>query len=191
MVKLKNGCIECGITALNMNQILNRKILHAVLAAFSLVLITSGCILLPVSVGGYWPRTINVTSKIAWWGELGTNRIVRLKVDSMIYNGGLENRVVQKDLGNYRVENIKIEEYKANPSRWPEIGLVKQGTILRCTRLERYFFSESAFMRLDAEIIDGDFKGRVVPIGSFTQGGDVYHNSTPLRLNPKYLEVVK
>ncbi|HKS37082.1 MAG TPA: hypothetical protein VJW76_07830 [Verrucomicrobiae bacterium] len=75
--------------------------------------------------------------------------------------------------------------YKANPSRWPEPSIVKQGTRLRCVKLERFFNLEFSEYRIYAEILDGDSKGKVVAL--FGVNGDPDMKGS-LRLNTGFFE---
>jgi hypothetical protein len=132
-------------------------------------------------------RTVDVTNNPAWWGELRGNRVVRLKEDSVMNDDVLCGGYVHKSLGKHQDQIIKIEMYKANPSLWPELKIVKQDTRLRCVKLERFFSLEFSAYRIYAEIFDGEFKGKVVAL--FGVNGDPGKKGS-LLLNTGFFEHV-
>ena len=103
-------------------------------------------------------------------------------------DGALCGGYVHKSLAKNQDEIIKIEMYKANPNRWPELGIVKQGTRLRCVKLERFFNLEFSAYRIYAEILDGEFKGKLVAL--FGVNGDPGKKGS-LRLNTGFFEHVQ
>ena len=111
-----------------------------------------------------------------------------MKEDSLINDGALCGGYVHKSLGKYQDQIIKIEMYKADPGRWPELNIVKQGTRLQCVKLERFFSLEFSEYRIYAEILDGEFKGKVVAL--FGVNGDTGEKGS-LRLNPGVFEHVR
>jgi len=152
-----------------------------VVFVLGLILTLSGC-------RAFSNKTVDVTNDPNWWGELKHNRFVRLKEDSLINGEALSGSYVHKSLGKYQDQIIKIEEYKANPSRWPELSIVKQGTRLRCVKLERFFSFEFSDYRVYAEILDGEFRGKVVALFG------VYgypEKKGSLRINTQFLEPVR
>jgi len=114
--------------------------------------------------------------------------VVRLKEDSLMNDGALCGGYVHKSLGKNQDQIIKIEMYKANPSHWPELSIVNQGTRLRCVKLERFFSFEFSAYRIYAEILDGEFKGKVVAL--FGVNGDPGKKGS-LRLNTAFFEHVQ
>jgi len=78
--------------------------------------------------------------------------------------------------------SITVEMFKANPGKyWDDLHLISKGTRLRCVKLERYFSSVGSDYVVSAEILDGDFKGKVVCINPVW--GDVNKKGS-LKLGP-------
>ncbi len=167
-----------------MNRALAKRTSHRLLTQMGLLVLITGCF----SPRYFSNKIVDVTNKPAWWGELRDSRVIRLKEDSLINDGALCGGYVHKSLGKHQDETIKIEMYKSNPSRWPELSIVKQGTRLRCVKLERFFALEFSDYRIYAEILDGEFEGKVVAL--FGVNGDTGKKGS-LRLNPGFFEHVR
>jgi len=55
--------------------------------------------------------------------------------------------------------------FKDNPGKyWDDLHLLTKGTRFRCVKLERYFSSVLDYYRLSCEILDGEYKGKIVYI---------------------------
>ena len=100
-----------------------------VVFVLGLILTVSGC-------RAFSNKTVDMTNDPNWWVDLRYNRFVKLKEDSLINGDALSGGYVNKSLGKYQDEIVRIEDYKANPSRWPELSILKQDTRLRCVELE-------------------------------------------------------
>ncbi len=138
----------------------------------SLLLFLTGCF----GPSLLYNKSIDVSKSSRWWGELATNRVVHLKADALVHEGKLEWLPVclLNPDGSTR-ERVSVESYKANPGRWPEIRLVKEGARLKCVRLVRYLSVSSSRYRVTAEVLDGPAAGLQVEVmGIF--GGNPYRN---------------
>ena len=129
-------------------------------------LVLTGCIfqgsILP-------PRSYDVSSNPAWWGKLHRGEILELNKDVLL-NGTELTESAYKETDNYDPkvpthQNVTVEMFKANPGKyWNDLHLLPKGTRFRCVKLERYFSSLGKSYALRAEIIDGEFKGKVACI---------------------------
>ncbi len=105
-----------------------------------------------------------------------------------MYGDALWGAYIERDVSRYQRETVSIEEYKANPNRWPEVNVLKQGTRLRCVKLVRHFTSQNSEYAVWAEVLDGGLKGEVLAL--FGAYGDPGVRGS-LRLNTKFLEKVQ
>lgn len=112
------------------------------------------------------PIEYDVTSKPAWWGEMHRGEVLALNRDTLLNDRALELSA-SKDTGTYNSDlifghTITVEMFKANPWKyWEDLHLLPKGTRLRCVKLERWFSDEGKTYRISAEILDGEFKGRI------------------------------
>ena len=141
------------------------------LSALGLMLALNGCL----SPRYFSNRTVDVTNNPAWWGQLARNEVLQLKQDTL-----LDGKILT--LHAYKITDncdssalfggtVSVEKYKTNPNKfWPELHLLLKGTRARCVKLERFYSFEFSAYRAYAEILDGEFKGQVVGLGSFVSG---------------------
>jgi hypothetical protein len=125
-------------------------------------LLLTGCMGSPFS-----PRLYDVSSNPAWWGEMYRGEILALNQDTLLNGAGLELSAYKNtdtyDSNAIFGHSITVEMFKANPGKyWDDLHLLSKGTRLRCVKLGRYFSSVGSSYELDAEILDGEFKGKVV-----------------------------
>ena len=151
-----------------------------------ILLILSGCVS-PQNNGG---RITDVTNEAEWWGQLAPNRIVRLKTDVLVGPGSLLQTQAYIAHSDYHDETVTIDQYKADPEKWPSLKIISSGITLQCLHLERYYRFESSRYKLDAKVLDGELSGRIVDIGWWLTFGSPNEKGS-LRLDPKYLKPVK
>ena len=151
--------------------------------ALGLLALLSGCLTTR-------PSEVDVTNKPEWWGILRPNQLVRLKADALLYKTDLDFTVFNYDKKNPMHIPLGVpitaDMVKAEPQKyWAGLHVVQAGTRLRLCRLVRYQNTQDTGYLLYAEIMDGEFKGKIVrvpfAIGSPKKPGT-------LRLNP-YLPV--
>jgi hypothetical protein len=151
--------------------------------ALGLIPIFNGCLM-------FHNRTIDETNLPAWWGELQKGEVLQLKQDALLEGMSLMlGAWIPTETPGIN-HGISVEQYKADPakfSQYAEIHLVVSGTRLRCVKLERFYTFETNEYRVYAEILDGDFKGRIVSIPAI---GDANIKGR-LRLNANFLEPVQ
>ena len=158
-----------------------------VVFVLGLILTLSGC-------RAFSNKTIDVTNNPQWWGQLACKEMLQLKQDTLL-NGKLLTSHAYKITDHYDSSalfggTVSVEKYKANPNKfWPELHLLAKGTRVRCVRLERFFSFEFSAYRVYAEILEGEFKGRVVGLGSFVSG--LPDTKGSLVLNTNFFEPVK
>jgi len=139
---------------------------------FGLVSALNGCISL------LWPKTIDVTDKPAWWGQLEKGEVLQLTRDILLNGQTLAVRAY-KLTDDYNSSlifggSITVEQYRASPEKfWPELHLLPKGTRFRCTKLVRYYKSEDAGYTVWGEILDGEYKGKAVSLIGITGDPDV------------------
>ena len=127
------------------------------------------------------PRSYDVTSGAAWWGELHLNEVLELNQDTLLSGHALElsTRKVTSTLGTEKLFGgpITVEMFKANPGKyWEDLHLLPKGTKLRCVKLERWLSSEGKDYLISAIILDGEFKGTiayVIPWGDPDKKGSL------------------
>ncbi len=159
-------------------------------SALGLILVLNGCF----SPRYFSNRTVDVTKNPAWWGQLARNEVLELKQDTLL-SGKILTLHAYKITDNYNSSalfggTVSVEKYKANPNNfWPELHLLPKGTRVRCVKLERFFTFEFSAYRVYAEILDGEFKGQVVGLGSFISG--LPDTKGSLVLNTEFLEPVQ
>jgi hypothetical protein len=164
-----------------------RRVIRYGLIWFVMVTCLAGC-------GGpslFYHRHIDVSKSTAWWGELATNRVVRLKVDAMIYKGRISPNSVLIGPVNSNQEFVTLETYKSNPSRWPQVQLVERGTRMRCIELTRHLAITSSGYLVLAEILDGNSKGQRVGVSNLLNGDPSKQGKGSLRLVPGFLELAE
>lgn len=166
-----------------MNKHLSKKPLCLAVLVGLLLTMLNGCI-------SFQTRdTIDVTEQAAWWGELTPNETVQLRSDLLVGPGGLLQPKSYIAHSDYHDESVTVEQYKANPAKWPSLRLVEIGTKLQCLNLKRYYNINYKRYKLEAKIVNGNLVGRIVDIGWWLTFGDPDQKGS-LRLDPKYLEPV-
>ena len=178
-----------GDSFMAMNEISLKSTCHKV-STLVLILVLNGCF----SPRYFSIRTVDVTNNPAWWGPLARDEVLQLKQDTLLA-GKMLTLHADKITDNYNSSalfggTVSVERYKANPNGfWPELHLLAKGTRVRCVKLERFFTFEFSAYRVYAEILDGEFKGQVVGLGSFISG--LPDTKGSLILNTSYLEPVQ
>ncbi|HEY5040457.1 MAG TPA: hypothetical protein VIK53_00455 [Verrucomicrobiae bacterium] len=120
-------------------------------------------------------RTIDETNQPAWWGQLSKGEILQLKQDTLL-NGGVLTLSAYKITDNYDSGaiyggNITVEKFKANPhGYWRELRILPKGTQLKSVKLLRVFSFEYSRYTVWVEVLDGEFKGKIVELGYFVSG---------------------
>jgi len=137
----------------------------------SLILVLSGCL----SPRYFSNKTVDVTNNPDWWGQLAKGEVIELKQDALL-NDNLLTLNASKVTDNYDSSalfggDITVEKYRSNPNKyWPDLRLLPKGTRLQCVKLERFYSLEYSTYRVYAEILNGDFQGKVVDLGYFASG---------------------
>jgi hypothetical protein len=96
--------------------------------------------------------------------------VLALNEDTLLNGEDLTLRAY-KDTGQYDPkvpphQKISVEMFKGNPGKyWDDLHLLPKGTRLRCVKLGRFFGNEGRHYLLSVEILDGEFKGKVVYVG--------------------------
>jgi len=142
-----------------------------------LLSLTSGC-----EIFGH---KANRTGDLRWWGELGTNRIVRLQWTMLVEHG-------RAALGFFPANSnrrVSVEKYMSDPSRWPDIQLLPEGTLFRCKELKTDVIVGSTRYILFAEVLNGELKGETVDIGKFFKGSPRVRGA--LQLYKSYLTIAE
>lgn len=155
------------------------------LSAFIAAITLEGCVVYPFRGGSR-----DVTSDPIWWGDMHRQEIVAVNEDTLL-NGQTLTLAAYKFTGDYDSGvlfggNITVDMFKANPARyWSDLHLLPKGTRLRFVKLERYWSSEYSAYVISAEIVDGDYAGRVVVVpcgrgdihkrGSLHMTSDIVH----------------
>src|SRR5690242_6842432 len=128
----------------------------------SLILLLSGCL----SPRYFFNSSVDVTNNPGWWGPLAKGEVLRLKQDTFL-------NFEQITLHPYKFTDsynssvlfggtITIERLKANPAAyWPELRFLPKDTRLRCVKLERFYSFEYSTYVVNAEVLDGEFKGHI------------------------------
>ncbi len=152
----------------------------SLIVSLAMIWLFQGCLLLS-------PERLDVGNDERWWGDLGKDRIVRLKQDVLLERRYLSPYgTINKD---FRMERISVQEFKTDPSRWPQFAIVAGGTRMRCVRLKRYFSTGYGEYEVMAEILDGDHRRKVVDIESLTFGSPYQEGGKgSLKINPEYLD---
>jgi hypothetical protein len=99
--------------------------------------------------------------------------VLVLTEDALLDRGSLRFSVSEQ-IGIGASKRVTPEMFKANPGRyWEDLHLVPKGTRLRCAKLQRHYNTSAGWdYRLYAEILDGEFKGKVVPVPSAMGSGE-------------------
>jgi hypothetical protein len=120
-------------------------------------------------------RTYDVSSNPAWWGEMHRGEIVALNEDTLL-DGSKLTLGAFKDNGTYDSQRlfggpITVEMFKANPGKyWEDLHSLPKATRFRCIKLARWYSYTSSGYNISAEILDGEFKGKIVCI--YPYGGE-------------------
>jgi hypothetical protein len=137
----------------------------------SLILLVSGCL----SSRYFHNKTVDETNNPAWWGELAKGEVIELNQDALL-NDNLLTLNASKITDHYDSSalfggDITVDKYRSNPKKyWPELRLLPKGTRLQCVKLELFYSLEYSTYRVYAQILNGDFQGKVVNLGYFASG---------------------
>jgi hypothetical protein len=113
------------------------------------------------------PKQIDLTFDEGIWGDLHSNNIVRLKRDLVLHRSGMLDWSVSTEVAKGVYHNFPVEDFKANPERWPDYSLVQKGTRLRGGKrlIWRKHWPAGAWFNAYVEILDGPHQGRIVEVG--------------------------
>jgi len=155
----------------------------------------SGCVILVYGAYGAHTPLRDVSQREHLWGEMERDATYELLIDAFMsdyrhYSFGPAlapgKGIEPEQPGGQWGGPTTAEAYRSDPERWPDVmGLVDQGTQLRCIQLKRrnYVFHDK-YYAVFAEILDGPRKGEKVEITELTVVAD---RETGLRRPDKYL----